>query len=629
MRVGAVLLLLWPLLANASAGLPSEEPPLSSFTIAVAEGASDVELHAAEVLHNWTNLPVTTNATFHRGRLSGDRLLAIGAAAGQALLGSVDVPSLGLEGFASGWAEIAAPSEWVFVVTGGSEDGARGVLYGVYALLEELGWRFLTPEVTAVPENPVFPHHKHRPSLVETPIFEYREMDSMPAVGQAHQEWAAGAMRFNGEAFDGVDGHGGSVTTFDKPGGGVRFAVPPGPVHTSFTLVDPALNMTYPEWFSEDVTQLCWANDSLVQYVTARVKECLDADPTATLISVSQNDNKDYCNRSADWAVIQEEGSPMGPLLRAVNTIADAIRDTHPSVAVHTLAYQYTRQPPTQTVPRDNVCIQLCSIECSWAVPLNHPDNAAFMADLLNWNNVSDRIYIWDYVVDFANFIMPWPNYGVLIENLRIFAQHGVKGVFEEADYVANGGDLAELKTYLVAKAMWDPAAATPVQVERHTWDFLSGFYSAAAAPEIRRYMSVFQSAVNATAFYLGESVPYTSDYLFPTAVLEGARALEAARRLAPAGPERSRCDVASLTVRYVTLLRWEEMVAFAESSHMEWPFPETDKQSFYDTFRTIYLANGLDQSTKDPPEDSALSEWGHGLEWLCETANVTNCAHL
>ena len=107
-----------------------------------------------------------------------------------------------------------------------------------------------------------------------TPALEYRETNAIGADGGAAQEWAAGAMRYNGDAFSGAR----------KPGGGVTFASPPGAVHTSFSLVDPALNLTHPEWFSERVTQLCWANALLVAYVTARVRELLAASPNAAVV---------------------------------------------------------------------------------------------------------------------------------------------------------------------------------------------------------------------------------------------------------------------------------------------------------------------------------------------------------
>ena len=111
-------------------------------------------------------------------------------------------------------------------------------------------------------------------------------------------------------------------------------------------------------------------------------------------------------------------------------------------------------------MPRPNVVVQLCSIECSWSVPLTHPDNAAFASDLVDWAALSQRLFLWDYgkkddgcysqkttlllsqfflllsfwraVVDFANYVMPWPNYETLVPNARFLAAHNVSGIFEE-----------------------------------------------------------------------------------------------------------------------------------------------------------------------------------------------------
>ena len=102
-------------------------------------------------------------------------------------------------------------------------------------------------------------------AVCSTPGLEYRETNAVgaQAKGDPDQEWTAGAMRFNGDAFSGAS----------KPGGGATFATPPGSVHTSFTLVDPtALNATHPLWFSEGLTQLCWANESLVEYLIAQAR---------------------------------------------------------------------------------------------------------------------------------------------------------------------------------------------------------------------------------------------------------------------------------------------------------------------------------------------------------------------
>ena len=177
-------------------------------------------------------------------------------------------------------------------------------------------------------------------------------------------------------------------------------------------------------WPRDDGTvygQLCWSNASLVSFIAKKVKGFLRTQPNATIISVSQNDNGLYCNDTAERAVMDAEGSPMGPLLRAVNTIADAIKPEFPHIAVDTLAYRYTRPAPKITTPRSNVVVRLCSIECNFAAPLTDPSNAKFLTDMNAWSAISNRTFIWNYITDFSAFVQPFPNYYVLGCEKRIF----------------------------------------------------------------------------------------------------------------------------------------------------------------------------------------------------------------
>lgn len=73
------------------------------------------------------------------------------------------------------------------------------------------------------------------------------------------------------------------------------------------------------------------------------MRAILIANPDASIISISQNDNEEYCKTPAEAAIIAEEGSPMGPMLRTVNAVADDIASDYPHVAIDTLAYQVTR----------------------------------------------------------------------------------------------------------------------------------------------------------------------------------------------------------------------------------------------------------------------------------------------
>ena len=118
--------------------------------------------------------------------------------------------------------------------------------------------------------------------------------------------------------------------------------------------------------------------------------------PGATVISLSQNDNGNYCKSPEELAVIQADGSPMGPLLRAVNAVAKSIAQSYPHIAVDTLAYQYTQQPPTSGLkPEPNVIIRLCDISSNSGAPLTDPSNAVFQQVINDWFKLTSRIWIW------------------------------------------------------------------------------------------------------------------------------------------------------------------------------------------------------------------------------------------
>ena len=48
----------------------------------------------------------------------------------------------------------------------------------------------------------------------------------------------------------------------------------------------------------------------------------------------------------------------------------------------------------------------------------------------------------------------------VLAANVAFFAAHGVVGVFEEGAYQGPGGELNELKDWVMTSALWSPAKA-------------------------------------------------------------------------------------------------------------------------------------------------------------------------
>jgi len=348
---------------------------------------------------------------------------------------------------------------------------------------------------------------------------------------------------------------------------------------------------------------LCLTNKQLQDFVIQRVKQWLRENPKVNIVSVSQNDNQNRCKCPKCLAVEQAEGNcPSGPLLRFVNAVAEAVEKDHPNVAISTLAYQYTRKPPRLTKPRPNVIVRLCSIECSFAHPLFHEKNQTFRDDLVGWSKICNRIYIWDYVTNFTNYVQPQPNLRVLGPNIRFFAAHGVKGVFEQGNGQSAGGEMAELRAWVLAKLLWNPKADEKKLIK----EFLAGYYEE-AAPFIGKYLDLMHDEVERTDFYMRCYHNTDTPFLSPGVILRAEKILQDAERAVAGKAEvLERVRIAHLPVQYVAILCWSDMVQAARKAKQPWPFPATRAEAVAE-FCRIFTRHKI----------TRLSEGGRTPEWL------------
>ena len=137
-------------------------------------------------------------------------------------------------------------------------------------------------------------------------------------------------------------------------------------------------------------------------------------------IAVSQNDNDAYCRCPECEAINQREGTPMGANLALVNAVAERVESRYPNVKIGTLAYWYTRKAPKTIVPRKNVQIQLCSIECCELHPIDDPGcpkNREFCEDVRAWKAICDNVWGWNYNTKFSYYDLPFPNLSVIGPN--------------------------------------------------------------------------------------------------------------------------------------------------------------------------------------------------------------------
>ena len=238
------------------------------------------------------------------------------------------------------------------------------------------------------------------------------------------------------------------------------------------------------------IDQLCLSHPEVYELVKERLSREMARQPNKKIWSVSQDDNFSYCRCDACAKVIEDEESPAGPILRFVNRLAEEF----PDKVISTLAYQYSRKAPVKTVPRSNVQIMLCTIELNRSRPIaDDPGSASFLGDLEDWVRIAERIYLWDYTVNFSHSISPFPNLHVLQPNIQLFSANNIREHFQQSN-TGTGHEFSELKSFLLAKLLWDPDSDVASLIR----EFTDGYYGPAGR-WIRKYLYAMEKKIRKT----------------------------------------------------------------------------------------------------------------------------------
>jgi hypothetical protein len=352
--------------------------------------------------------------------------------------------------------------------------GDKGAIYGVVTLLEQqLGVSYWSEmEYSLKPRTDIdLPSFQ----LVDNPAFRYRQIANYATKDSIFKMWYR--LEEPKEVFAG----GLWVHTFDK------------------ILPSSQYGVSHPEyyaWFNGQrhpgkASQWCLTNPELFEIAAHRIDSIFKANPDRKMISVSQNDgNFTWCTCPACKALDDLEGSHSGSIIHFLNKLAARFPDKEFS----TLAYLYTMNPPKHVIPLPNVNIMLCDIDCKREVSLTENESGrAFTKALEGWSAITNNLFVWDYGINFDNYLSPFPNFHILQDNIRLFKKHHTTMHYSQINGT-KGGDFAELRTYMVAKLMWNPE----VNCDSVMHTFLDGYYGA-AGPYLYRYIHIMEGALIAS----------------------------------------------------------------------------------------------------------------------------------
>ncbi|ASZ12543.1 DUF4838 domain-containing protein [Chitinophaga pendula] len=410
-------------------------------------------------------------------------------------------------------------------VRGGS---GQGVVYGIYHLLQTyLGCRKDDQGPATVPASKNI-RLKDNIADLQEPAFVYRETYYPASFDAEYLSWHK-LHRF--EDLWGLWGH------------------------SFFKLVPPKDYFKgHPEYYSlvngkRQAQQLCLSNENVYNLVTAWFKKAIAGNPDAMYWSVAPEDGNGACTCDLCRQVDKEEGGPQGSLIRFVNRVAKQF----PEQRFTTLAYGYTAKAPLKTRPAANVYIMLSTIDAFRHQPLEQePSAAGFRKNLIDWEKVTENIFIWDYTTQFTNYISPFPDYNNLQPNLQYFSAHRVKGVFSQGSGETLG-DMAAWNSYAQSCLLWKPDADIAQEKE----NFLKGYYGAAAT-YVGQYIEALTNAVKSTHSSLdiyGNPFFSAGQYLSPALIEQYSALLDkAAASVNDKDMLQQRVNTLRLSLEYVIL---------------------------------------------------------------------------
>lgn len=339
-------------------------------------------------------------------------------------------------------------------VSSGPAASARGVLFGAYRLLRELGFRFWAVNATRVPPRPFTLPPGGEVDVLEQPLLPFRDITSGTVQNnRARVPGVNGSLVFlpvNLSAALGLNGANVNLPTGAFEGGNPNFSS-----HTVLALMNPALETSIPylannkpAWLvCKNATKVVWPcnNATLAsepynahpcfsipeaqEQITRSVSALVRTQPGYVTVGVMDG-QVSTCPPDAAINAPDAQNCTGGANFVAVNNIAAKLAEEFPGkpVQVGLFAYNNAAAPPPRMRMRDDVTVMFAPGGVYQFASLTEPDNARIYEQAVTWTQRARERTVWDNYAPWRFTLAPWVR---LEQHLQGFAlAHDVAAPF-------------------------------------------------------------------------------------------------------------------------------------------------------------------------------------------------------
>lgn len=224
--------------------------------------------------------------------------------------------------------------------------------------------------------------------------------------------------------------------------------------------------------------QFCFSSDRLYDLAEQFIVDQYGDSPDYSVnITIGPNDNSLVCQCPRCVAAGNTPTSATPTVVAFVERLAN--RFPHHQFFIP--GYSTTYDLPSHVLP-DNVGVFLSAMDYPRVLgKSDSPEAKAFFDRLEQWKKYCKKVYIWDYICNFDDYLTPYPILLVMQERIQKYVEHGVKGLF------LNGSGyfystLQETYTFILSELMIHPHLNVPKLVNdyfRDAMPHMGNFFAA------------------------------------------------------------------------------------------------------------------------------------------------------
>lgn len=465
-------------------------------------------------------------------------------------------------------------------ICGPTQEGTRNGIYGF--IEDELGCMFLTPDYTHIPKSDsIYLEKSDKTSIPKT---QWRDVYAYDVL---QNNWSA-KLRLNG-----VDVSDPTVVGEEK-----QYYEWGTWCHNCYDFLSPEEYFdTHPEYFSEFLGKrvhkyrgidayLCLSNPEVFEIVKNNLAKEMEKHPEQIYWDFSGSDNP-YLKgcRCAECRKADKEagGTGMGTLLPFLNKLAKAFPDKY----ISTLAYTHTLKAPKNIKAEPNVVIKLCSMPGDQSSSYLYGDNKnskQFKEQIEEWSKITDKIVVWDYVVNFKHLLLPFPNFGVQVDNQKFYEDNKLIGIFHQASR-ERGGEFSSLRAYVLSRLMWEGSS---MDMAKCISRYVTAYYGDASA-EVLEYMNLMAKKLYESGKPLGlydQISPHINGYLSKDSLEEYRDIIS-----------RAKAKVEGDNVIEERLEDIELYITYASMLHPN--ISKTHRNEFFDRYKELCIKKNISMVTE------------------------------